>query len=116
MESMTKCKKPDMAGLQQLVNPVGTEIQAADKLTQVSPPVKQSAVIGQLVKSTTAFWWSASGGLHALSISALSIAVRPSVPFSPDGSLMLCMFLSYCIPLRRSARLQHSTAMSTCRV
>lgn len=36
VEAMTQCQKPDMAGLQQLVTPVGTEIQAADCLTQVT--------------------------------------------------------------------------------
>ena len=35
VEAMTQCQKPDMAGLQQLVTPVGAQIQAADKLTQV---------------------------------------------------------------------------------
>lgn len=48
VEAMTQCKRPDMAGLQQLVTPVGTEIQAADKLTQVSIPPSRSAHCCQL--------------------------------------------------------------------
>ena len=43
VEAMTKCMKPDMAGLQQLVTPVGTEIQAADQLTQVIIPLPLSS-------------------------------------------------------------------------
>ena len=43
VEAMTQCKRPDMAGIQQLVTPVGTQIQAADKLTQVSLPLGASA-------------------------------------------------------------------------
>ena len=41
VDAMTQCQKPDMAGLQQLVTPVGTEIQGADKLTLVGPTLMQ---------------------------------------------------------------------------
>ncbi|CAL8460663.1 g193 [Coccomyxa elongata] len=34
VEAIAQCKKPDMGGLQKLVEPVGIEISAADKLTQ----------------------------------------------------------------------------------
>lgn len=34
VEAMSQCKQPDLAGLQTLVQPVGAEIAAADKLTQ----------------------------------------------------------------------------------
>ena len=44
VDAMTQCQKPDMAGLQQLVTPVGAEIQAADKLTLVgSTPIKEAS-------------------------------------------------------------------------
>lgn len=34
VEAIAQCKQPDMGGLQKLVEPVGVEISAADKLTQ----------------------------------------------------------------------------------
>ena len=34
VEAIAQCKQPDMGGLQKLVEPVGMEIFAADKLTQ----------------------------------------------------------------------------------
>ena len=51
VEAMTKCKKPDIAGLQQLVTPVGTEIQAADKLTQVQSSMCRAADTCQYVST-----------------------------------------------------------------
>lgn len=34
VEAIAQCQQPDMQGLQKLVEPVGLEISAADKLTQ----------------------------------------------------------------------------------
>ena len=94
MEAMTKCKKPDMAGLQELVTPVGTEIQAADKLTQVSFPMNRSVLIYQCVESTIAV--SLNRPLQAC---VLFWRQRSPLLLAKRTFPACCMLVSYYIPL-----------------